>query len=124
MAASREAILGTVQSYVDLVAKGTSTDVVALYADGATVEDPIGTPVRSTREEIAEFYGALDGLDQEGRLITARVAGNEAAFHFELVTAAGAETYTLSVIDVMTFDDDARITSMRAYWSGEDMVVS
>ncbi|TIC83556.1 steroid delta-isomerase [Nocardioides sp. GY 10113] len=124
MAASREAILETVQRYVDLVATGSSSDVVALYADGATVEDPVGTPVRTTREEIAEFYGALDGLEQESRLITARVAGNEAAFHFELVTKAGAETYTLSVIDVMSFDEDAKITTMRAYWSGEDMVVS
>ncbi len=27
----------------------------------------------------------------------------------------------MEVVDVMTFDDDARITSMRAFWSQEDM---
>ncbi|TYL45341.1 steroid delta-isomerase [Nocardioides sp. BGMRC 2183] len=123
MTASRDAILTTIQHYVDLVASGSSADVVALYADGATVEDPVGSDVRTTREEIAEFYGALDGLEQRGRLLHARVAGNEAAFAFELVTIAGNETYTLAPIDVMTFDDDARITSMRAFWSAEDMVV-
>lgn len=123
MTASRDAILTTIQRYVDLVASGSSADVVALYADGATVEDPVGSDVRTTREEIAEFYGALDGLEQRGRLLHARVAGNEAAFAFELVTIAGNETYTLAPIDVMTFDDDARITSMRAFWSAEDMVV-
>ncbi len=123
MGASRETILETIQRYVDLVATGASADVVALYADGATVEDPVGTEVRRTREEIAEFYGALDGLEQSARLLHVRVAGNEAAFAFELVTKAGEATYTLSPIDVMTFDDDGRITSMRAFWSGEDMVV-
>lgn len=124
MGASRETILETIQQYVDLVATGASADVVALYADGATVEDPVGTDVRRTREEIAEFYGALDGLEQSATLLHVRIAGNEAAFAFELVTKAGEQTYTLAPIDVMTFDDDGRITSMRAFWSGEDMAVS
>ena len=123
MSASRETILETIQKYVDLVAGGRSADVVALYADGATVEDPVGSEVRTTRESIAEFYGVLDGLEQSARLVHVRVAGNEAAFAFELVTTVGEETYTLAPIDVMTFDDAGLITSMRAFWSGEDMVV-
>ncbi|NYI44182.1 steroid delta-isomerase [Nocardioides aromaticivorans] len=123
MGASRETILETIQSYVDLVATGSSADVVALYADGATVEDPVGSEVRTTRESIAEFYAALDSLEQTSKLLHARVSGNEAAFAFELVTKAGDATYTLAPIDVMTFDDDGKITSMRAFWSGEDMVV-
>ncbi|GAA3529876.1 nuclear transport factor 2 family protein [Nocardioides daeguensis] len=122
MGASRETILETIQKYVDLVATGSSADVVALYADGATVEDPVGSDVLTTREQIAAFYGALDGLEQEGRLLFARVAGNEAAFSFELVTKAGDQTYTLAPIDVMTFDDDGKITSMRAFWAGEDLI--
>lgn len=124
MAASRDAILTTIQSYVDFVATGTSAQVVELYADGATVEDPVGTEVRTTREQIAEFYGALDSMEQSAKLLHVRIAGNEAAFAFELVTKAGDATYTLAPIDVMTFDDDAKITSMRAFWSGEDMVTS
>ncbi|KRB78660.1 steroid delta-isomerase [Nocardioides sp. Root190] len=124
MAASRETILEIVQKYVDLVATGASADVVALYADGATVEDPVGSEVRTTRESIAEFYGALDGLEQSAKLLHVRVAGNEAAFAFELVTTAGDQTYTLAPIDVMTFDDEGRITRMRAFWSGEDMSVA
>ena len=124
MPASRDQILATIQKYVDLVAGGTTAEVVALYAEGATVEDPVGTEVRTTRESITEFYGGLEALEQQGTLVSARVAGNEAAFQFELVTKAGDQTYTLAPIDVMTFDDDARITSMRAFWSGEDMVVS
>lgn len=124
MAASKDRILEVIQRYVDLVASGTADQVTALYADGATVEDPVGTEVRTTREQIREFYAGIEGLEQEGRLVTARVAGGQAAFQFELVTKAGERTYTLSPIDVMTFDDDGRITSMRAYWGDEDLGVS
>ena len=124
MGASREAILKTVEDYVRLVASGTAAEVVGLYAESATVEDPVGTEVRTTRESILEFYGPLESMEQEGRLLHVRVAGNEAAFAFELASKVGDKTYTLAPIDVMTFDDDARITSMRAFWSGEDMVSS
>lgn len=124
MAASNERILEVIHAYVDLVADGTADQVVALYAEGATVEDPVGSAVRSTREAIHEFYATLEGLEQRGRVLTARVAGGEAAFQFELATTAGDQTFTLSPIDVMTFDDDGRITSMKAYWSDSDVVIS
>lgn len=124
MAADRDRILETIQSYVDLVGTGTADEILALYAEGATVEDPVGTDVRTTRESIREFYAAIEPLEQESRLVSARVAGNEAAFLFELETRVGDQTYTLAPVDVMTFDDDARITTMRAFWSNEDMQVS
>lgn len=124
MAASAERISEVIHRYVELVATGTADEVVALYADGATVEDPVGSEVRTTRESIHEFYAALEGLEQEGRIVTARIAGGEAAFCFELATKAGEQTYTLAPIDVMTFDDDARITSMRAFWADSDVEIS
>ncbi|MFC5727347.1 MULTISPECIES: nuclear transport factor 2 family protein [Nocardioides] len=124
MAASRDTILGTIQRYVDLVGAGTAAEIVDLYAVGATVEDPVGSEVRSTRESILEFYSGLEGLEQQSTLLSVRIAGTEAAFQFELITKAGDQTYTLSPIDVMTFDDDGRIASMRAFWAGEDMAVS
>ncbi|WP_203336378.1 nuclear transport factor 2 family protein [Nocardioides limicola] len=124
MAASREQILEVIERYIDRVAHGTADEIVALYAEGATVEDPVGTEPLTTRAQITTFYSQLDGLEQEGRLLTAKIAGSEAAFSFELVTIAGDQKYTLAPIDVMTFDDEARITSMRAFWAGEDMQVS
>lgn len=123
MAASREAILETIEQYVARVATGTTDEILDLYAEGATVEDPVGSEVRTTRESIRDFYSGLETLDQVATLLTARIADGQAAFQFELVTKADGATYTLAPIDVMTFDDDARITSMRAFWAGEDMVV-
>jgi steroid delta-isomerase len=123
MAASKERISEVVDEYVRLVATGTAAEIVALYADGATVEDPVGAEPLVGLEAISAFYGGLEGLDRRTRLFTLRVAGGEAAFHFEIVTSVGTATYTLAPLEVMTFDDDGKITSMRAWWSDDDMAV-
>ena len=123
MAASTERVRGVVESYIEMVGSGTADQIVALYAEGATVEDPVGSDVRSGRAEIHAFYAGLDGLDKETRLVTARIAGGEAAFLFEIVTKADGVSYTVAPVDVMTFDDDGLITSMRAFWGDADMQV-
>jgi steroid delta-isomerase len=124
MAASVDRIREVVETYVRLVGSGTSDEIVALYAEDATVEDPVGTDVRVGHGPIKEFYATLDGLEQETRLLALRIAGGEAVFHFEIVTRAGGQTYTLAPIDAMTFHDDGRISSMRAFWGDADMQIS
>ena len=125
MAASNERIREVVDAYVDYVGNGTSEQVLSLYAEGATVEDPVGADVLTTREQIAAFYGTLDGLEQETTLLEARIGGGGAAFLFRISTKVGDQTFTMAPIDVMTFDDDGLITSMKAYWNSEtDMTVS
>ena len=123
MPASPEKIREVIEQYVARVATGTTDAVMELFADGATVEDPVGSEVRSTPEAIREFYAGLEGLEQAGEVLSVRIAGGQAAFLFELRTKAGEKTFTLAPIDVMTFDDDGLITSMRAYWSDADMSV-
>jgi steroid Delta-isomerase len=124
MTVSTDRIREVVEQYVALVGSGTADEIVALYAEDATVEDPLGSDVRTGHAAIREFYATLEGLEQQTRLITARIAAGEAAFHFEIITKAGDKSYTLSPIDVMTFDDDGKVATMRAYWSNDDMTVS
>jgi steroid delta-isomerase len=125
MAASTEKIREVVESYVALVADGTAAQVADLYADDATVEDPVGSEVRRGREAILEFYGGLEGLEATTTLHTAKIAAGEAVFSFTLVTKVGDQSYTVSPIDHMVFDEDGRITAMRAFWDpATDMVVS
>ena len=125
MAASTEKIREVVESYVALVADGTAAQVADLYADDATVEDPVGSEVRRGREAILEFYGGLEGLEATTTLHTAKIAAGEAVFSFTLVTKVGDQSYTVSPIDHMVFDDDGKIIAMRAFWDpATDMVVS
>lgn len=125
MAASTEKIREVVESYVRLVAEGKASEVADLYADGATVEDPVGTDVRRGREAILEFYGGLEGLEASTTLHQVKIAAGEAVFSFELVTKVGDKSYTVSPIDHMVFDEDGKITAMRAFWDpATDMSVS
>ncbi|WP_395704766.1 nuclear transport factor 2 family protein [Rhodococcus ruber] len=121
MAPTPAAIRATVESYIRSVAKGTTDEVLALYAPGATVEDPVGTDVRTTEASLREFYAMIEPLTQTGELLSLKIAGGNAAFLFRLTTHLGEQDLVMEVVDVMTFDDDARITSMKAYWSQEDM---
>jgi steroid delta-isomerase len=124
MAASADRIGQVVDDYIRLVGSGTADEIVALYAADATVEDPVGSDVRTGHAAIREFYAGLEGLEKETRLITSRIAGGEVVFHFEIITRAGDKSYTLSPIDAMTFDDSGLITTMRAFWGDTDMVIS
>lgn len=125
MAASTDTIREVVEAYVRLVADGKATEVADLYADDATVEDPVGTEVRRGREAILEFYGGLEGLEASTTLHQVKIAAGEAVFSFELVTKVGDKSYTVAPIDHMVFDEDGRITAMRAFWDpATDMSVS
>ncbi|MCD4526816.1 nuclear transport factor 2 family protein [Nocardioides sp. cx-173] len=123
MVASNEDIRSTVRRYVDLVATGTPSEILALYAEDATVEDPVGSPVRRGHEEIGALYASLEGLELTTELLTLRACAGQAAFHFEIVTRLGQQRHHLAPLEVMTFDDAGKILSMRAFWSDEDVVV-
>ena len=116
-----EAIRATVLAYLAALQSGSSAEVVALYTDDATLEDPAGSEPRIGREAIAQFYSAVDGSPQHTELLSLRVSGHSAAFHFRVTTRVGDAEYEIEPIDVMTFDEQARITGMWAYWSSADM---
>ncbi len=120
---SQEAITETVKRYLALVADGKADDVVALYAADATVEDPIGADLRRGHDAIREFYAGFQDAKKETELAELRVGGGEAAFLWHLTLDAGDSRSRLSPISTMTFDEDAKITSMRAFWSPSDFKV-
>jgi steroid Delta-isomerase len=111
----------TVNRYLELVANGSADDVSALYAEDATIEDPIGSELRRGRAAIHDFYAAFENADKHTELISLRVGANEAAFLWRLTIKAGDGGTAIEPISVMTFDDDAKITSMRAFWSPADV---
>ena len=116
---SAEHIAETVNRYISLIAKGTADDLVELYADDATVEDPVGGEVHIGRQAIHGFYSAVENVQRECELVTLRVAGNEAAFQFRLTIKAGDGGMVIEPIDVMVFGDDGKVTAMKAYWSAD-----
>jgi steroid delta-isomerase len=120
---SQEAIAQTVNRYLELVANGTADDVVGLYATDAIIEDPIGTALRRGHDAIREFYAGFQDAKKETELAELRIGGSEAAFLWHLTLDAGDTRTRISPISTMAFDEDAKITSMRAFWSPSDVRV-
>jgi steroid Delta-isomerase len=121
---SAEHIAETVNRYISLIAKGSADDLVDLYADDATVEDPVGGEVHIGRQAIHAFYAGLasaDNVERQCELVTLRVAGQEAAFQFRLTVGAGEHRILIEPIDVMAFGEDGKVTAMKAYWSANDV---
>jgi steroid delta-isomerase len=110
-------IADTVNRYAELLANGSADELAALYTVDATVEDPVGSGVRYGRDEIRELYSRVEKQDRTVELLSVHVNGNEAAFLARLTVITGDIHTGIDGIDVMTFDDQAKIRSMRAFWS-------
>ena len=114
---SYEQMVATVHAYVDAFANEDSDAIVQLYAADATVEDPIGAPLRSGTEAIRDFYRMSVGtgakLTLEGPV---RTAGNIAAFAFSVNARLEGSPCRIDVIDTFTFDANGKIAAMKAYW--------
>lgn len=106
-----------VENYIKAISTEDMDMIRAIYADNATVEDPVGSPQHEGIEAIMKFYGAIKGLGVKLELTGAiRCAGKAAAFPF---TAKIGPT-TMEVIDVFEFNDAGKVVSMRAYWGPEN----
>ncbi len=105
------------ERYPEMVTKGDVDGIVALYAEKATIEDPIGSDLCTGTDAIRAFYQAAAGTITMKRTGPVRVAGSEAATPFVVLIGPEGEQQALDIISVMTFDDAGKISAMRAYWS-------
>jgi steroid Delta-isomerase len=115
---SPEAVHATIEQYCARFSAGDRDGWLALWAEDATMEDPVGSPVKHGRDAIAEFYdGNVGGADSVTLTVVGDpiVCGDQAAFRFEIRPVLGGTTFSVFAIDVMTFDAEARITSQRAF---------
>ena len=120
--ATPEQITQTVNRYLESAGKGAVDDIADLYASDATVEDPVGGEVHIGSEAIRGFYSGVTGGGQfETEVVTLRALGHEAAFFWTLTMKMGDGGIRIEIISVMTFDDEAKITSMKAYWTPENI---
>ena len=108
---------GTVQSYIAAFNAGDAAAIAALFAENASVQDPIGTPSHVGRDAIARFYQSAINTGSKLTLTgPIRVAGRHAAFPFRVQLQVNGADMTIDVIDTMLFDDAGRIEEMRAYF--------
>jgi steroid delta-isomerase len=124
VAATPEQIRATIDRYVAAFGNGDKDGYLSLFSPDATVEDPVGSDVCRGPVEIAGFWDGVRNLTPTIHLQlvgSPRVAGGAAAFAMQALPELGDTKMVVDIIDVMTFDDDGRITSLQAFWDMAEM---
>ena len=110
--------IAMVHKYVEAFAKKDMNIIREIYADDATVEDPVGTDPHVGIDAVCAFYnGALKSGATLSLTGEPRCAGNAVAFPFQVVMAG----MVVDIIDVFEFNAQGKVCSMKAYWSGDNM---
>jgi steroid Delta-isomerase len=116
-------IRATIERYQTTFNSGDRDGWLALFAEGAELEDPAGSPPRVGRAGLAAFWDEMHAAPQEGVARTVRmvqgplVCALEAAWAFELHVPHGEQIAVVEIIDQAVFTDEARIRRLRAFWS-------
>lgn len=117
--ADRSTINATIDSYLAAFSAADRDAYLGCFAEGAWIEDPVGSPRREGLDAIGTFWDEAHGMPDslELRPLGLRIViGHEATFTFQARPNLGGETYALDVIDHMTFDDAGKIVTMRAFF--------
>ncbi|MEZ5571894.1 MAG: nuclear transport factor 2 family protein [Halioglobus sp.] len=110
--------IAMVHKYVEAFEKQDMAIIRDIYATDATVEDPVGTDLHVGIDAVCAFYEGA--LHSGAKLVLSgdpRCSGNAVAFPFQ-VHMPGV---TIDIIDVFEFNADGKVSSMKAYWSGDNM---
>lgn len=111
------------QEYIDAYNREDLEGIVGLYADDATVTDPVGTPTKEGKAEIRAFY--QDALKTGAKLrLAAPIRASHAqsaAMAFDVELELEGKPTRVRTIDVMSFNEDGRFATMHAYWGPGDM---
>lgn len=105
-----------VDQYLRSLNESDLEGILALYADDATVEDPVGSEVVTGIDNLRKFYtGAVNIELKVERTGPVRIASMEAAFPFTLEMNFNGVRSLTDVIDVFRFNEEDKIASMRAF---------
>ncbi|GAA3995944.1 nuclear transport factor 2 family protein [Comamonas faecalis] len=117
-----ETMQAAVQRYVTALNAGDLDAIVALYAEDATVEDPVGSAPHSGHAAIRAFYARSLAMKLDVTLEgPVRAVANEAAFAFCVRLHWQGRDMAIRPIDVFRFDAAGKVVSMRAIFGPQNM---
>lgn len=113
MPPSRKTIIETCDAYIAAMSAQDPDRTVRLFAQGATQEEPIGTPVRTGREEIRAFFAQHNDLGFVlRRLGPVTVVGDRGAFQVRVELPTPDGPHALTATDLVTVNEDGLITAI------------
>jgi steroid delta-isomerase len=119
---SKNPKLAMVEQYMRALTDHDMAAISDLYADDATVEDPVGSEPLSGKAAIIQFYEVAFSAGISARLDgPVRIAANHAVFPFVVELNPGNGEIRIDVIDQFTFNDNNKVIAMKAFWGEENM---
>jgi steroid Delta-isomerase len=118
-----EQMEAAVHAYVEAFAKGDPEMAVAIFAEDAVIEDPVGTPLKRGHEEIRAFYVA--SMATGAKLVLdgpIRIASDHAAFAFHVPLHFDGKDMEIHVIDTFAFNSEGKVREMRAFFGPGNMI--
>lgn len=107
------------QAYVDAINNDDLETILALYADDAAVEDPVGGGMTFRgKAQIRAFYDLVTRNKVRIRL-SGHVVGSKANVAVMPIVVTPAD-FEMQVISVIEFNDTGAIQSYRAHWGPGD----
>lgn len=114
-------IRALVSSYVQMMCDTRVEDIMELFDDEATAEDPVGGDLVKGKEALRAFYGAAAPMLQVELSGPICVAGNQCAFPVLAQLTMGDNVSYLDATDIFVFNEAGKISSMRAFWNPEEL---
>jgi steroid Delta-isomerase len=117
-----ELMTAVVHAYIGGFERGDADALTQLFAEDATVEDPVGTPIKRGKAEIREFYGFSISTGAKLELMgDPRCAGDYIAFPFKVKLDFEGQSSAIEVIDTFRINESGKIAEMRAFWGPANM---
>lgn len=122
MTASTADKIRAIETYIASYGAGDLDGVVSVFADDATVEDPVGTPPIVGGDAIRTFMARGIAMGAKLTLLGAiRCAGEYAVFPFVVTLHVKGKPTRIEVIDQFRFNDAGKVVEMRAFFGTENI---
>jgi len=122
---SREQVETTISDYFAAIRDLDAEAFVASFAADAVSQDSVGAPLVSGYDGLRKFFKGIEAtftvLIMTGTAVY--INQSEAAVHWQAEgTGQNGKTTHFSGIDVFTFNEEGKISSLRAYWDPRAMM--
>lgn len=110
------------QAYIDGFNNGDADALIALFAEDAVIEDPVGTPLKYAAD-IPDWF--RQGVAMQARLeLDTPIRGshrNAAAMAFRVHMVQDGQPLTIRSLDTIEINEQGLITRLNGYWGPGDV---
>lgn len=115
---NHETLKQAVDAYAAGWAAGDPDALTALYAEGARIEDPVGTPPHEGLDAIRALFTKGVGMGASVVLTGAlRISGDSVAFPLDVHVHMDGQDVRIEAIDLFRFNQDHKIVEHLAFFS-------